>query len=487
MRRVQLHSGIRRRSFKGGAGTTTGRSVALAAIQRRAALIACMFFLAMVAALAGADRAAAAPTFLTPLIMSDAGADATEPELDVSNGGATIVVWTRFTGSSSRVQARHRDAAGNLGAVEFLSAGGLNASDPDVAFDSSGNAIAVWTLFDGTNNRIQAAFRPAAGPWQSAVTLSATGGDGDDPQISFDSAGNALAVWSRFGPPGSAVVQASIRPPSGSFGAVQDLSIPGQEAFEARASAGPSVDDNAAVCWTRSDGSGLNSLRVQCSRRRDVGGFPRSKAATPLYAPLVTAYNTCSSPNRVHASPLNFGSCTPPTRSSAVLTSGSPDANGFAANLTGAVKMVVQNGNPGTVADEADVSIDINIADVRNNPSGTDYTGRVLAMTSITMTDKRADAQENPTPGTTQPFDLGIPVQCTATGVTTIGSSCTLATTVDSLVPGAVVESVRSSWELGQFVVKDAGPNGTGYGAGCPFTCGDGDEGTFLRQGIFIP
>ena len=35
--------------------------------------------------------------------------------------------------------------------------------------------------------------------------------------------------------------------------------------------------------------------------------------------------------------------------------------------------------------------------------------------------------------------------------------------------------------------VRDAGPNGTGYGAGCPPTCGDGDEAPFLRQGFFLP
>ena len=35
--------------------------------------------------------------------------------------------------------------------------------------------------------------------------------------------------------------------------------------------------------------------------------------------------------------------------------------------------------------------------------------------------------------------------------------------------------------------MKDAGPNGTGYGAGCPQTCGDGDEAVFLRQGVFTP
>jgi hypothetical protein len=446
-----------------------------------------MLIFALAAAFAIADRAAAAPTWLTPLDMSAAGGDAGEPVLDVSSSGATVVAWIRFDGTDFRIQARYRDPAGNIGPVDTLSASGEDASQPDVAFDNSGNAIAVWTRDAGADVRVQAAFRPAAGPWQAPVTLSAAGQDADDPQISFDNAGKALAAWTRADAPLSSVIQTSIRPAGGSFGAVQDLSVPGQVAYEPRAEAGPVVDDNAAVCWTRSDGSGANSLRVQCSRRRDVAGFPRAKGATPLYAPFVVAYDACAVPNRAHAAPLNFGSCAPGTRSSSVLTTGTPDANGFGASLVGSVKLTVQSGDVGTVADEADVLIEADITDVRNNPSGTDYAGPVLLSTSMKVTDKRAAAVENPELGTTQAFELGIPVQCTANGVSTIGSSCTLSTTVDSLIPGAVVESARSNWEMGQFVVKDAGPNGTGYGAGCPQTCGDGDEGTFLRQGVFVP
>ena len=54
-------------------------------------------------------------------------------------------------------------------------------------------------------------------------------------------------------------------------------------------------------------------------------------------------------------------------------------------------------------------------------------------------------------------------------------------------VPNSVIESKRTIWEIGQPRVMDAGPNGTGYGAGCPTACGDGDEATFLRQGVFVP
>ena len=48
-------------------------------------------------------------------------------------------------------------------------------------------------------------------------------------------------------------------------------------------------------------------------------------------------------------------------------------------------------------------------------------------------------------------------------------------------------EGDRSIWQMGPVELHDAGPNGSGYGAGCPSSCGDGDEQLFMRQGVFIP
>ena len=69
----------------------------------------------------------------------------------------------------------------------------------------------------------------------------------------------------------------------------------------------------------------------------------------------------------------------------------------------------------------------------------------------------------------------------------TIGGACNVTTTMNSLVTGAVTAGQRANWELGNIEVLDAGPNGTGYGAGCPTTCGDGDENVFMRQGLWVP
>ena len=175
----------------------------------------------------------------------------------------------------------------------------------------------------------------------------------------------------------------------------------------------------------------------------------------------------------------------PPQTSSSVLTVGSPDANGFAANFSGFVKYSVIVGDPATEANEADIRLNVSLTDIRNKPSGSDYVGRVLATAAVQITDQN-NAAETPEPGTTQAFKYEFPVDCVATALATIGSACAVNTTANALVPGTVLENKRTIWEIGQVSVKDAGPNGTGY-ASCPPTCGDGDETTFLRAGVFVP
>ncbi len=425
--------------------------------------------------------AKATPTFLSPVDLSAAGQDAYEPALAQDPSGNVLTVWTRFDGTNLRIQSRSRSAGGAWGATATISTAGRDAFEPQVALDTSGNAIAVWTQYDGAHGRTHAAFKPAGGAFGGDQTISPGGRDAIAPQISIDAAGKAIAVWYAFEGTTDRV-QAAVRPAGGTFGTAQSISPPGLEAYEPRVDTGPSADANAAVVWTGLVGA---NTRIQSSRRRDVTGYPRPKGATPTRVALVPAYQPCASPNREHAPSLSFPSCAPPAMSSAVLTVGTPDANGFAANFSGFVSYGVVSGDPATVLDEADVRLVTSLSDIRNNPSGTDYVGRVLVTADVQITDQN-NAVETPDPGTLQSFKFEFPVNCVATAVTTIGSTCSLNTTADALIPGSVTEGKRAIWQIGQVSVKDAGPNGTGY-ANCPQTCGDGDETTLLRQGVFVP
>ena len=117
---------------------------------------------------------------------------------------------------------------------------------------------------------------------------------------------------------------------------------------------------------------------------------------------------------------------------------------------------------------------------------GSDFTGKLLLSTSLRVTDKLngSPAVES---ATTEDFPLEVPIGCAATIATTTGGNCTLTTMMSALIPGAVKDGKRAMWAQGTVEAHDPGPNGTGYGAGCPGTCGDGDESVYLRQGVFIP
>jgi hypothetical protein len=428
----------------------------------------------------------ATPTFLSPIDLSAAGQDAFEPQVEVAADGTVIAVWTRSDGTNFRIQSSNRTPSGAWQTAQTVSDPGFAASGPALALDPSGNAIVAWVQGDGANLRIHASYRPAGGSFGTPVAVSASGGDASSVSASMDNSGNALLAWQRFD--GTKLrVQAAIRSPGtgGAFGAVSTLSAAGVSGEEPKVAAGPNVDNNGVVVWTRNDGV---SLRVQTSRRRDVVGYARPKGATPMRASLVPAFNQCNpaSANRVHGAPLAYASCTPPQQSSSVLTIGSPDANGTGANFTGSVRFIAVPGNAATDADEADAKYIVNLTDVRNKTTLTDYVGRVAAQTSLQITDT-GNAAETPEPGTVTTISYMFPVDCVATGVTTIGSNCDVTTTADSLVPGTVVENRRSIWQLGGVTIRDAGPNGTGY-ANCPaVSCGDGDESTFLTEGIFVP
>jgi hypothetical protein len=208
---------------------------------------------------------------------------------------------------------------------------------------------------------------------------------------------------------------------------------------------------------------------------REAIGYPRPKGASPFYVSLVTAYQPCTAANRQHAAPLAFGSCNPPSRSSSWLTSGTPDANGAQANFSGFVRFATVAGDPSTPADEADVRIDANVVDVRNASNLSDYAGELQAVVPVQLTDRNSGDNE---PATMQSFAFSVTVPCAATADTSIGGTCAVSTTGDAVMPGAIVESKRSVWELGQLEVRDGGADG--LAATDPNT-------VFARQGVFTP
>jgi hypothetical protein len=199
--------------------------------------------------------------------LSAAGRNADLPQLAVDANGRALVVWERYDGSSYRVQARRRTSSGRLSAVQTLSASGQNATQPQVAVDSNGNAVVVWARYDGANFRIEVERRTSSGGLSLVRSLSAAGQDAFHPQLAMDPDGNAVVVWERADGMNDRI-QARRRTSSGGLSAVQTLSASGQDAIHPQVAV--DGDGNAVVVWARFDGS---AFRIEARRRAAGGGL----------------------------------------------------------------------------------------------------------------------------------------------------------------------------------------------------------------------
>jgi hypothetical protein len=133
--------------------------------------------------------------------LSAAGQDATNPQVGVDLAGEGLVVWPRSDGSFQRIQARARTAGGTVSATQTLSDAGGNAHNAQVGVDSAGNAVVVWQRFDGANTRVQARTRTVGGALGTVQNLSLAGQNANIPQVGVDSGGEAVATWAHADAP----------------------------------------------------------------------------------------------------------------------------------------------------------------------------------------------------------------------------------------------------------------------------------------------
>jgi hypothetical protein len=239
-------------------------------------------------------------------------------------------------------------------------------------------------------------------------------------------------------------------------------------------------DQTSATC---DDGSPPSNIAVSAGEtvtctftNTKITGYPRPKGATPLRVALALAYEPCTSPNRTHGAPLSSPSCSPPQQASHFLTVGTLDANRNPASSVGSLRADVFVGDPSTPEDEADVGLTFSLTDVRTKSDLLDYGGELEPRTVVRITDRANDGSDA---GTVADFPYAFTVPCTATADTTVGSTCSMATTADSLMPGTITEGDRSIWQIGEIEVSDGGADG--------LVSTSGDNTTFARQGIFIP
>jgi hypothetical protein len=128
------------------------------------------------------------------LIETGAG-NATAPQVAFDDQGNAIAVWVQYdgTGAVTNIMANRFNGT-SWGTAELIETGSGNANAPQVAFDGSGNALAVWVHSDGAVDSIWANHFTGTS-WGTAELIEIGAGNANVPQVAFDNSGNALAVW----------------------------------------------------------------------------------------------------------------------------------------------------------------------------------------------------------------------------------------------------------------------------------------------------
>ncbi|HSX13711.1 MAG TPA: hypothetical protein VLE96_04735 [Chlamydiales bacterium] len=162
--------------------------------------------------------------------LSTVGVNASDPRVSMDASGDIVAVWVE----NGVVKANSKLVNGNWGTVASIS--GSNASLPKVVSDSNGNSTAIWL----ENGVVKASSKTLAGSWSAAASLSANGASA--PVLAIDSAGNVIAGWTT-----STSLQTSQKPVGGNWTAKVTINSPGISPSLALGGAGSNT--TAAIVW----------------------------------------------------------------------------------------------------------------------------------------------------------------------------------------------------------------------------------------------
>jgi hypothetical protein len=197
-----------------------------AKLRLRVAPLVVLVLMVLVCLASGA--AEAAPTWLAPNKLSNAGQNGEKPQVSVDGQGDALAAWERL----GTFEASTRPAGGpSWQPAVTVSGNKEQASYPQVAIDSHGDGFAVWLGLEGGEYSIEASTRAGlGGSWQTPVTLRKLGAMivmEPRPDLAVDAQGDAVAIWQRASG-AKVIVESSSRPGGGSWQTSETLSEEGE-------------------------------------------------------------------------------------------------------------------------------------------------------------------------------------------------------------------------------------------------------------------
>ena len=163
-------------------------------------------------------------SFSSQQTPSTPGVDSTGIDVAMNKSGAAVVAWMERGASAEWiVRAMAKPAGGSFGAPQDVSSSGQNATNPSVTLSDNGAAVVAWARYNGAHLIAQAAVKSSgSNSFSGASDLSSTTLDAGDVDSAIDPEGNATVAWEIVDGP-THRIQARTKPSSGGFGAVQTL------------------------------------------------------------------------------------------------------------------------------------------------------------------------------------------------------------------------------------------------------------------------
>lgn len=199
-----------------------------------------------------------------------------------------VLVWQgNFSGSIPVIYTSTKTPlSASWSSEQLISESIHNSTQPAVAVDANANAVAVWYSYDinglsDVNVTVKTAFRPiSTGTWSSVTALSSPGlrvtPSSLNASVAFDSIGNAIALWNISFDDRTFNIESAIRPVNGAWSAPLDLVTSNLYAYNANLSS-TAFGDVLSV-YQSYNGS---SLLIQ-SIESDINGFLNNTWSVPI-------------------------------------------------------------------------------------------------------------------------------------------------------------------------------------------------------------
>ncbi|MEE9342420.1 MAG: hypothetical protein V3V12_02160 [Gammaproteobacteria bacterium] len=195
---------------------------------------------------------------IAQLIETDDIGTASSPQIAVDSSGNALAIWGQSDGAKLySIWANHFTPSGGWGAAELVEDSNENAAFPQITIDSLGNALAVWQQGAGISKyNIWANRFTLANGWGAAELIEANGGSAGFPQITIDPVGNALAIWMEFNSSGQNNIWVNRYTPVGGWASSELIENGSGSADFPQITVDPS--GNAIAVWQQSDGTRIN-------------------------------------------------------------------------------------------------------------------------------------------------------------------------------------------------------------------------------------